>query len=244
MSKRTRLDRFLSRQLGMNRRDVKPLLAQKRILVDGCVATDVDQQLDEFSHVVLDEKVIQENRPRYLMLHKPVGVVSATKDDQHQTVIDLLDGDLHEGDHSDLHIVGRLDLNTSGLLLLTNDSRWSSRLTEPDKKVPKIYRVTLENSINEEYISAFAEGMYFSYEDITTQPAQLEIISEFVARVSLVEGRYHQIKRMFGRFRNPVVALHRLSIGNLVLDESLVPGQSRDLSSEEVSAIFTAQDNK
>ena len=234
MSKRTRLDRFLSRQLGMNRRDVKPLLAQKRILVDGRVATDVDQQLDEFSHVVLDEKIIQDNQPRYLMLHKPVGVVSANKDDQHQTVIDLLD----EGDHSDLHIVGRLDLNTSGLLLLTNDSRWSSRLTEPDKKVPKVYRVTLENPINEEYIQAFAQGMYFSYEDITTKPAQLEIISEFVARVSLIEGRYHQIKRMFGRFRNPVVGLHRLSIGNLKLDESLLPGQSRELSSAEVNDIF------
>lgn len=235
MSKRTRLDRFLSRQLGIKRQNVKPLLAQKRILVDGSIATDADLQVDEFSHVVLDAQVVQANSPRYLMLHKPVGVVSATKDDQHKTVIDLLEGD----DNTDLHIVGRLDLNTSGLILLTNDSRWSKRLTEPDKKVSKVYRVTLENPLTDEYIQAFAEGMYFSYEDITTRPARLQIISENVAQVSLVEGRYHQIKRMFGRFRNPVTGLHRMTIGNLDLDVSLAPGQSRVLSSSEIEDIFS-----
>jgi 16S rRNA pseudouridine516 synthase len=234
LSKRTRLDRFLSRQLGIKRQNVRPLLAQKRILVDGNIASDADLQVDEFSHVVLDAQVVQANSPRYMMLHKPVGVVSATKDDQHKTVIDLLD----EGDHTDLHIVGRLDLNTSGLILLTNDSRWSKRLTEPDKKVPKVYRVTLENPLTDEYIQAFAEGMYFSYEDITTRPAQLEIISEYVAQVSLVDGRYHQIKRMFGRFRNPVTGLHRMAIGNLDLDYSLAPGQSRVLKRSEVEGIF------
>lgn len=235
LSKRMRIDRFMSLRLSINRRDVKRLLAQKRITIDGVIAEDTQQVIDEFSHVVFDGRELQANTPRYIMMHKPIGVVSATKDQQHQTVIDLLTTSQREG----LHIVGRLDLNSSGLLLLTNDSRWSKRLMAPDKEIAKVYRVTLEHPLTEEYIPAFAKGMYFEYEDITTRPAKLNIISEYVAEVSLVEGRYHQIKRMFGRFRNPVLALHRTSIGGLSLDSSLLPGASRSLSAEEVDNIFS-----
>jgi 16S rRNA pseudouridine516 synthase len=167
------------------------------------------------------------------MLHKPIGVVSATKDTQHQTVIDLLDcAARHE-----LHIAGRLDLNSSGLLLLTNDSRWSDALMSPTQKVDKVYRVTLANPLTAEYIAAFAEGMYFGFEDIMTQPAKLVILTDHVAEVTLKEGKYHQIKRMFGRFRNPVVGLHRLSIGDIVLDAALAPGESRALTAVEVACI-------
>ncbi|NRA24517.1 MAG: pseudouridine synthase, partial [Oleispira sp.] len=136
------------------------------------------------------------------------------------------------------HIVGRLDLNSSGLLLLTNDSRWSRKLMAPEEKVRKVYRVTLENDLSEDYISAFSEGMYFSFENITTQPAQLTIVSNKIAEVVLMEGKYHQIKRMFGRFRNPVLALHRQSVGNLILDQGLMPGESRPLTLTEVNSIF------
>ncbi|UZE98066.1 pseudouridine synthase [Alkalimarinus alittae] len=228
-----RIDRFMSLQAGVSRRDVKLMLAQKRITIDGVVAQDSQHVIDAFSHVRFDNQILQDNTPRYVMMNKPVGVVSATKDEQHQTVIDLLDGD----DRSGLHIVGRLDLNSSGLLLLTNDSRWSRRLMDPKNKVTKVYRVTLEKPLTDEYISAFADGMYFGYEDITTQPAKLKIVSEYVAEVSLVEGRYHQIKRMFGRFRNPVLALHRERIGQLLLDPELKPGGSRALSQDEACQI-------
>lgn len=164
------------------------------------------------------------------MLNKPIGVVSATNDKEHKTVIDVLDNAYQ----LPLHIVGRLDLNTSGLLLLTNDSRWSESITQPEHHVTKEYLVTLANPINETYEAAFAQGMYFSYEDITTQPAKLSILSSHQAQVSLIEGRYHQIKRMFGRFRNPVIGLKRLSVGGLHLDESLKEGESRMLSPDEV----------
>ena len=167
------------------------------------------------------------------MMHKPAGVVSATKDEKHRTVIDLLD----RADRHQLHIVGRLDFNSSGLLLLTNNGRWSRQLTTPSNNIAKLYRVTLEKPITEEYVLAFSEGMYFPFEDITTRPAKLTIISEYVAEVSLIEGRYHQIKRMFGRFDNEVLTLHRLSIGNLSLDPSLLPGQSRELTDREVDHI-------
>lgn len=229
-SKRARLDRFISAKTGINKKHVRLLLAKGQVLVDGEVARDIDQIIDEFSHVCLDGKVLQVNAPSYVMLYKPVGVVSATVDDKHRTVIDLLERD----DKHSLHIVGRLDLNTSGLLLLTNDGRWSKKLMSPDHKVGKVYRVTLKNPIDESYIAAFAGGMYFAFEDITTQPAKLEIVDEHTALVTLVEGRYHQIKRMFGRFRNPVIGLHRLSVGAIELDPQLAVGQSRDLSMTEI----------
>lgn len=232
--KTTRLDRFISQQCSISRRDVRLMLAQRRICVEGRYATDIGEIIDAFSQVCVDGKVFQANSAYYVMLHKPVGVVCATQDKQHKTVIDLLDYAFK----ASLHIVGRLDLNSSGLVLLTNDSRWSERLTLPEQKVPKKYRVTLKNPIDSDYIDAFAQGMYFDYEGITTKPAQLRILSDYCAEVVLTEGRYHQIKRMFGRFRNPVLALHRYAIGGLLLDENLTVGQHRELQAEEVSAIF------
>ena len=240
-SKRSRLDRFLSARLGINRGDVRLMLAKKQVMVDGIVATDTQQQINLFTHVALIDqaggesfKVLQDNQPQYWMMNKPVGVVSATTDAQHKTVIDLLS----VSNSSDLHIAGRLDLNSSGLLLLTNDGRWSRALSEPKAGVSKCYRVRLENPLTEEYIQAFADGMYFSYEDITTRPVALRIVSDYVAELRLVEGRYHQIKRMFGRFRNPVLALHRVSIGNILLDETLAPGQYRPLTDMEIGDII------
>lgn len=239
-TKSYRIDRFISKHLGINRRDIKLMLAQGRIVINNAVVREVSTIVEEFDHVVLDGELLQNKQPVYIMMNKPVGIVSATKDKLHKTVIDLLSEKLTYSDNikQELHIVGRLDLNTSGLLLLTNDSRWSRKLMAPEEKVNKVYQATLQNDLTEDYISAFAEGMYFSFEGITTQPAQLTILSKKVAEVTLMEGKYHQVKRMFGRFRNPVLALHRSSVGNLILDANLLEGESRELTSEEVSEIF------
>ncbi|MBL4822543.1 MAG: 16S rRNA pseudouridine(516) synthase [Colwellia sp.] len=224
---RARLDRFISEKCQINRKKVRMLLAQKRVSVDGVIATDIAQAIDKFSLIKFDGQIIQQNRTLYIMLHKPVGVVCATKDDKHKTVIDLLGLTLTAAEKTSLHIVGRLDLNTSGLVLLTNDSRWSEQLTSPTSKVEKRYLVTLKNPLHHDYINAFAKGMYFAYEDITTKPVKLTILSQYCAEVILTEGRYHQIKRMFGRFDNPVMALHRTSIGAYLLDEHLPLGDSK-----------------
>jgi len=224
---RARLDRFISEKCQINRKKVRLLLAQKRIRVDGIIATNIDQPIDKFSLILFDDEIIQNNKALYVMMHKPVGVVCATKDDKHETVIDLLGELLTPTEQESLHIVGRLDLNTSGLVLLTNDSRWSEQLTSPKSKVSKHYLVTLKNPISREYIQAFSQGMYFSYEKITTKPVALNIINQYQAEVILTEGRYHQIKRMFGRFNNPVTALHRTSIGDFVLDKTLKQGESQ-----------------
>jgi len=209
------------------------MLAKKRVQVNGNIAVDIAMQVDKFSVIYLDGEILQKNESVYIMLNKPIGVVSATKDSLHQTVIDLVS----HPQKSSLHIVGRLDLNTSGLILLTNNSQWSESLTQPESKVAKVYQVTLKNKLTPEYITAFKQGMYFGFEDITTKPAQLTILSDYSAQVTLTEGKYHQIKRMFGRFQNPVIKLHRSKVGNLNLDTSLSSGESRTLSPEEVKSI-------
>ncbi len=231
-SNKHRLDSFISVTTGINRKHVRLLLAQKRILVNGNSAKDTNQVIGQFDKIELDQQILQNQKPIYLMVYKPVGVVSATKDDQHKTIIDIL-----PSNYQDLHICGRLDLNSSGLLLLTNDGEWSRALTSPKNKIEKVYEVTLENPLTEEYAPAFAKGMYFSYEGITTRPATLEVVSENIARVTLEEGRYHQIKRMFGRFRNPVVKLHRISIGPIVLDTTLALSEYRELTQKELQQL-------
>ena len=223
----------MSARAGINRRDVRLLLAQGRVTVDDEVATRVSQVINQFSHVALDNALLQANEPVHVMLHKPTGVVSATRDERHKTVIDLL----QHPERESLHIAGRLDFNSSGLLLLTNDGPWSRRLSTPQSRIRKVYQVTVEQPITTDYIAAFARGMYFAYEGITTRPAELRILAERVAEVSLIEGRYHQIKRMFGQFQNRVVQLHRSAIGNLALDPALAPGQSRELTAREKDNI-------
>lgn len=209
------------------------MLASGRVTVDGTRAQDISQVIGQFTHVTLDDQTLQANTPTYIMLNKPIGVVSATKDDQHRTVIDVLG--THES--KQLHIAGRLDFNSTGLLLLTNHGAWSRQLSSPKHSVLKQYRVTLEKPLTTDYVEAFAAGMYFDYEGITTRPVTLEIVSDYVAVVGLTEGRYHQIKRMFGRFQNRVLTLHRFAIGNVALDASLAPGQSRDLTNIEIDSV-------
>ena len=230
-SNRSRLDRFLSSKLKISRKEIKPLLAQGLVSIDGAVVDDAQHFVEEFSLVKFEGKVLQNKTPYYVMLHKPKGVVSATKDAKHTTLIDLLDVPFK----NELHIVGRLDFNSTGLILLTNDGRWSRTLMDPKNKISKSYQVKLEKTISQDMVQAFLNGIYFKYEDITTKPATLKILSEYVAEVTLSEGKYHQIKRMFGHFQNKVLEIHRFSIGEIVLDENLNPGQSRLLTCTEIA---------
>ncbi|MGP5280736.1 pseudouridine synthase, partial [Pseudomonas helleri] len=226
-----RVDRFLSNLPQFNRQQARLLLIEKRVRVDGQIVSDPHHDIREFSRVELDEQVLQAGKPaRYFMLHKPPGCVSATQDPEHPTVLDLL----NEADKHDLHIAGRLDFNTSGLMLITNDGHWSRHLTQPQTKLPKVYYVETEQDITDDYITRFEQGVYFAYEDLTTLPATLELLGPRSARLSIVEGRYHQVKRMFGYFDNKVVRLHRESIGPLMLDSRLAPGEYRALTSEEI----------
>jgi len=206
---------------GTPQRTVRLLVAQGRVSVDGELARDKAQVIDKFSLVKLDGDVVSPTpRRRYLMFHKPSGVVCATRDSKHQTVLDLI----NHPDKEQLHIAGRLDYNSTGLVLLTNDGRWSRRLSHPSFGLVKRYRVTTEKSISPEHVDAFAKGMHFEFEDLTTRPAGLHILDDRTAEVTLTEGRYHQIKRMFGRFNNKVLSIHRIAIGSYELGD-LAPGK-------------------
>jgi 16S rRNA pseudouridine516 synthase len=231
-ARRSRLDRLVAKALNISTAAVRPLLAQGRITVDGRMAQARDEIVDGFALVLVDGQQIQGQQPVYLMLHKPCGILSATSDPGHQVVTSLI---AHPAVAA-LHIAGRLDLHASGLLLLTNDGRWSRAISHPEHGVSKQYLVTVRDCLSAAYVSAFAAGMHFPYEDIVTRPAQLEIVEPRLARVTLQEGRYHQLKRMFGRFRNPVLGIHRVAIGPLALDAALAPGEWRALSAAEVAA--------
>ena len=228
-----RLDRFLARTLAIKRSDARLLLARGRVQVDGDRASGIGQLIGRFSEVRCDDRILQARTARYLMLNKPAGVVSATRDDLHRTVIDLLEAPWKD----ELHIVGRLDLNSTGLMLLTNDGRWSRALSLPQSKLPKRYRVSVEQPLTQEHAEAFRRGFHFAHEGIRTRPAGLRILGEFEAEVSLVEGRYHQIRRMFGHLGVRVLEIHRFAVGALTLDAGLTAGRSRELTTTELASL-------
>lgn len=228
-----RLDRLLSRHLHAGRRRALQQLAERRVRVNGEIVTDGCTFINAFSTVELDGLTLQSRAPHYLMLHKPPGCASATLDAQHPTVLDLI----NEPFKHELHIAGRLDFNTSGLMLLTNDGQWSRRITEPREQKDKVYLVETEDVIHPETQTVFAEGIYFRFENLTTKPARLEILGPTRARLTLQEGRYHQVKRMFGYFNNKVVQLHREKMGAIHLDATLPPGQYRALTDEEIASV-------
>ena len=227
--RRYRLDSLICRYAGVSKRQVREWLIKKSIRVDGSYANAMNQLIEPFSQVMLHNEWVQCFTPIYLMLNKPQGVVSATVDKKHQTVLDLIDHPSKE----QLHIAGRLDFNTTGLLLLTNDSQWSKQISLPENNIKKTYRVTLSKPVTEEYAPVFSKGIYFAYENITTRPATLVIINDHTVELSICEGRYHQVKRMFGYFQNTVLELHRISIGGLLLDNAISLGESRVLTTQE-----------
>jgi 16S rRNA pseudouridine516 synthase len=232
-----KLDRLLAKHDSMGRNRARQRIVGGEAKVDGKVVTRHDLEIDRFQQVEIGDDLVQAaGRRLYLMLHKPIGVVSATVDEEHRTVIDLID----DPDKGTLHIAGRLDLNTSGLVLLTNDGRWSKRLMDPERKVDKTYLVETRDPIPSTTVEAFAAGFYFHTENLTTRPARLEILADRKARLTLQEGKYHQIKRMFHRVENRVTTLHRERIGPLFLPPELAPGGWRALTLEELELIRCA----
>jgi 16S rRNA pseudouridine516 synthase len=206
-------------------------LAKGLAEVNGVIVLNGRAEVGEFDKVVLQGKVLQDRRPIYLMLNKPRGYLSATVDDEHPTVMELLGDAFGE---EELHIAGRLDRASTGLLLLTNDGKWSERLTLPENQHGKVYRVETAEPITADTAEIFACGIYFGYEDITTGPSELEILDERRARLTIYEGKYHQVKRMFHAVGNRVVSLHRERVGSIELDPELAPGEWRELREGEI----------
>lgn len=227
-----RLDKYLAACGNGSRSDCKDILKAGRVTVEGEPAQGPTQKVDETAHVEVDG-VIQRYRAHiYVMLNKPAGYISATYDKYKPTVVDLLEGAYGA---RELAPVGRLDEDTTGLLLLTDDGVLSHYLLSPKRHVPKVYVADLRRAVAEADIQAFTQGI--KLEDFTTQPARLEPLEGNRARVTLTEGKYHQVKRMFLATGNEVLTLSRVSFGPLALDEGLAPGAWRELTQAEEEAL-------
>ena len=231
-----RLDQFLAKTKGWSERTARQEILRRVVRVDESVTVEHRREIDKFSRVELGTCLLQEGLRRvYLMTHKRIGVVSATRDPEHPTVLEKIE--LPERDT--LHLAGRLDRSSSGLLLLSNDGRWTSSITAPESHLAKTYLVETDREIPFEAVARFQEGFHFLPEDIQTKPAELQILDPCRALVILREGRYHQIKRMFHRLDGiRLRSLHREQIGDLRLPDDLAPGQWRHLTPSEVSLFL------
>lgn len=228
-----RLDRFLSEATGMSRKEATKVLLRDKITVNGVMQKKRAFQVPAGAEVIWNDIRLELSGLTYLMMHKPLDCVCANDDAIHSTVFSYLD----VPNPDKLHTVGRLDLDTSGLLLITDDGKWSHRITSPKQQCPKIYHAWLADPISATDISAFAQGLQLHGEATLTAPAVLEIINEREALVHVHEGRYHQVRRMFAAVGNKVEKLHREQVGTLKLDADLAPGESRVLTAEEI-ALF------
>jgi 16S rRNA pseudouridine516 synthase len=236
MSGQLRLDKYLA-DMGIGARsEIKTWIRKGRVTLNGEICTKPECKVNTSSDEVLfDEAKVGYVDYCYIMLHKPVGVVSATQDNVSETVLDLIT----DKQRKDLFPVGRLDKDTEGLLLITNDGELAHRLLSPKKHVDKVYYAKVAGRVSEEDVRAFEEGVDIGEESITL-PAKLRIlkiadISEI--ELTIQEGKFHQVKRMFEAVGKEVLYLKRLSMGSLILDPELKPGEYRDLTADELALL-------
>ena len=228
-----RLDKFLSQNSDSSRSLIQQIIKAGRVSVNDVIAKKGDQKLLGDEIVTLDGNIVDVFQTRYLMLHKPLGYVCANSDSEHPVVVDLI----RLPRWQELQIVGRLDIDTTGLVLLTDDGQWNHRITSPRHECAKTYRVTTANPISTETAAAFTAGILLHGETRPTRAAQLEIISPTEAWLQIYEGKYHQVKRMFAAVGNHVISLHRERIGAVNLDPSLAAGEYRFLSDTEIKSL-------
>ena len=223
-----RIDKILSSQEIASRKEIKMLIKQGRIKVDGKIVARSEDKFDpENCEITLDDEPI---------LNKPKGVVSASRDSREKTVLDLLPPELRR---KDLFPAGRLDRNTEGLLIITDDGEFSHKLLAPKSHVNKLYEAVVDRKLAENDVEKFRAGISEGGDDFL--PADMKIIGENTALVEICEGKFHQIKRMFHAVGTEVLELKRLRIGGLLLDDKLSSGEARELSSEEINQALSRE---
>ena len=231
-----RLDKFLT-ELGVGTRsEVKKILKTGQVTVNGAPATKPEQKIDETKDVVAYQgQVLAYQQFEYYLFHKPAGCVTAVTDATHKTVMDYM----KDLTRKDLVPVGRLDIDTEGLLLITNDGQLAHELLSPAKHVPKTYYAKIEGIVTEDDVNLFKEGVDIGEKKLT-KPAELKILaSDTISEIELTisEGKFHQVKRMFEAVGKKVIYLKRISMGSLVLDENLAPGTYRPLTEKEIKSL-------
>lgn len=230
-----RLDKFICHATGISRPHAQRAVRGGQVTVNGALSRKADTQLRESDVVMLDGQVVTIPSLRYFMLNKPQGYVCATTDGEHPVVLDLL----QENRLDDLQIAGRLDLDTTGLVLITDDGQWNHRVTAPARFCEKTYRVMLHDALEERAAQQLREGVMLHGETRATRPAVLDFIGDDnkAVRLTIHEGKYHQVKRMFAAVGNRVVGLHRERIGSIVLDATLAAGDYRELTAAEIASV-------
>lgn len=228
-----RLDYFIANATALSRRDAKKAISAGLVQVDNQACRKAGTLVAPDSRITLEGHPLALPGERYLMLHKPEGVISATTDSQQPTALDLLPAHIRQG----LHIAGRLDADTTGLLLLTTDGQWSHRITSPRVNCSKTYRVSLSEPIDATTIAQLEQGLVLRNESRPTSPARVHKLDDRLIDLTISEGRYHQVRRMLAAVGNHVDGLHRWRIGAIVLDPELAPGQYRELSADEVECL-------
>lgn len=224
-----RLDRFICKSTQLTREEARNAVIDGRVVVNDLVDIHEAYQVHENNTITLDGQLLTPRPSRYIMLHKPAGFISSNVDARYPSLFHHID----ISDKDNLHIAGRLDRDTTGLVLITDDGRWSFNIISPDTHCPKRYRVTLRNPITEQAIEQLQNGVLLDGLDTPTRPAIVDVITEQEVCLTITEGKYHQVKRMFAAVRNKVVGLHREKVGNLTLD--IPVGQWRYLTSTEVN---------
>lgn len=228
-----RIDKIIASQGQYSRSDVKKLISKRQVAINGEVVKSSNVKADPLTdHITVKGVALNFKRNVYLVLNKPKGYVSATEDRDHQTVLELVPA---EFSGRDIFPAGRLDRDTTGLMVITDDGALAHNILAPKKHVQKIYEVELDIPVTDEMAHGFASGIELN--DGVCKEAGLEITGEFTARVTLKEGRYHQIKRMFGCYGAKVMKLHRIAMGNLHLPSDLAVGECRELTEEELKQL-------
>jgi 16S rRNA pseudouridine516 synthase len=228
-----RLDKYISNATDLSRTDVKKLIKSGLVSIDDELATSGSQKVTDEQDIAIEGSTIQLMTTRYFMMNKPAGVVSATKDHTNPTALDLI----YEHRNDQLQIAGRLDRDTTGLLLITDDGQWNHIVTSPRTDCKKVYLVELENPVHKDYQRKLETGIALEGEKRRCLPASMEVIDDYHIRLCISEGKYHQVKRMMTSLGNHVVSLHRLQIGGIELDPNLEPGDYRPLTEEEIASI-------
>ncbi|WDD98904.1 pseudouridine synthase [Thalassomonas actiniarum] len=228
-----RLDKFLCKSTEFSREQARELILGGNIRVNGEMLTDPAKQVHENNEILFKGSRLKARDSRYIMLHKPPGTICSNVDENYPSVFSLL----HFERVDDLHLAGRLDVDTTGLVFITDDGRWSQQIISPKNLCYKTYLVGLRNPVADGVVQQFASGIQLQGEKALTLPAQLQIITPQQVLLSIMEGKYHQVKRMFAATGNKVVSLHRQQIGDIALEPGLQPGQWRYLTPDEVSCF-------
>ena len=230
-----RLDKLLSECGVASRKEIRQLIRSGRVSVDGAAAASPEMKLDPYKALVcLDGTKIEYAKYHYYMMNKPAGVLSATDDGRQKTVLDLVTPEMRK---IGLFPVGRLDKDTTGLLILTNDGEFAHRVISPRSGIVKVYHARTEAPVDEADITAFKEGLTLG-DGTKCLPAGLKLLPDGSCLVEVMEGKYHQVKRMLSSRGKPVTELKRLSIGGLKLDKALLPGSFRALEESELCSVM------